>query len=80
MSLLVIYEVLGLFVNTLSADGKYSLCKRKDSQQPIQMQVSKKLRICCSISEISIKFKHFEKKDGLHNLNFAEIRSCKRRC
>ena len=30
MSLLVIRECLGLFVNTLTADGKYSLCNRRD--------------------------------------------------
>ena len=35
MSLLVICEILGLFVNTLTADHKYSLCDSENSQQPI---------------------------------------------
>ena len=42
MSLLVICEVLRLFVNTLSADDKYSLCNSEKLPQPIQMQSSKK--------------------------------------
>ena len=42
MSLLVISEILGLFVNTLTADAKHSLHNRENSMQPIQMQSSKK--------------------------------------
>ena len=39
---LVISELLPLFVKTLTADGKYSLCK--NFPQPIQMQLSKKAK------------------------------------
>ena len=35
-------ETLGVFVNTLTADDKYSLCNRKNLPQPIQLQLSKK--------------------------------------
>ena len=42
MFLLVISEILGLFTNTLAADGKYSYLNRKNSQQPIRMQLYKK--------------------------------------
>ena len=42
MFLLVISEILGLFANTLTADGKYSYLNRKNSQQPIRMQLYKK--------------------------------------
>ena len=35
MSLLVISEILGLFVNTLAADDKYSLRKSENLPQPI---------------------------------------------
>ena len=42
MSLLMIYQILGLFVNTLTSDNKYSLCNSEVLQQPIQMQLSKK--------------------------------------
>ena len=58
MSLLVISKILGLFVNILTADDKYSLRNSKNLRQPITMQLFKKqiffLNFCC-ISEISIK-------------------------
>ena len=58
MSLLVISKILGLFVNTLTVDDKYSLRNSENLRQPITMQLFKKqiffLNFCC-ISEISIK-------------------------
>ena len=42
MSLLVISEFLRLFVNTLTADDKYSLRNTENLYQPIQMQLRKK--------------------------------------
>ena len=41
MSLLVIYKILGVFVNTLTLDDKYSLLNSENLRQPIQMQLSK---------------------------------------
>ena len=41
-ALLVISDILGLFVNALSADGKYSCYKRENCLQAIQMKLSKK--------------------------------------
>ena len=41
-SLLLIFQILGLFVNTLSATEKYSLPNRDNLTQQIQMQLSKK--------------------------------------
>ena len=40
--LLAITEFLGLFVNKLTADDKYSLRNSDNLWQPIQMQLSKK--------------------------------------
>ena len=40
--LLVICKILRLFVNRLSADGKYSLLNRDNLTQPIQLQFSQK--------------------------------------
>ena len=40
-SLLVICEILGLFVNTLTADDKYSRMSRDNLTQPIKMQLLK---------------------------------------
>ena len=42
MSLLVIPEILGLFVNTLTVNDKYSLRNSEDLQQRIQMQIPEK--------------------------------------
>ena len=42
MSLLVISKILGLFVNTLTADDKYSFHNSENLREPFQMQLSKK--------------------------------------
>ena len=44
-SLLVICKISRLFLNTLTGDGKYSLFKRDNLTQPIQMQLSRKEKI-----------------------------------
>ena len=65
MSLLVVSEILGLSVNALTADGKYYLCNKENSSQPIQMQLSKKdnfFMMSCCIYQIYIKFWIFSKK------------------
>ena len=38
----MICKILGLFANTLTADDKYSLLKRENLTEPIQMQLSNK--------------------------------------
>ena len=42
MSPLVLGEILGVFVNTLTADGKYPVQGCENLQLPIQMQLSEK--------------------------------------
>ena len=42
MALLMISEILRLFVETMTADGKYSLCNGENLRQSIQMQETKK--------------------------------------
>ena len=42
MSPLVLDEMLGVFVNTLTADGKYPVQVCENLQVPIQMQLSEK--------------------------------------
>ena len=42
MSLLVISEILGLLVNTLTSNEEYSPHNSENLRQPIQMQLSKK--------------------------------------
>ena len=62
-SLLVTYKVSGLFVNTLTADGKCSFLNRDILMQPIQMQLSKKqktfLKTFLYIFEIYKKIRTF---------------------
>ena len=42
MSPLMLGEILGVFVNTLTTDGKYPVQGCENLQLPIQMQLSKK--------------------------------------
>ena len=66
MSLLVVFEILGLFVNTLTVDEMYSLRNRGNLRQPIQMKLSKKQITFSPFLAPRLKstwnLKHFEKK------------------
>ena len=70
MSLLVTHKSLSLFVNTLTADDKYSLLNKDNLAQPIHMQLSKKKKkkknaishLLIAFLESRSKSKHFEKK------------------
>ena len=44
-----IFKILGLFINTLTADGKYSLHNRENFPQPIWMILLRKPRTFCKI-------------------------------
>ena len=66
----MICKISRLFINTLSADGEYSLFNRDNLTQRIQMQLSRKQK---SFSEFfsaflksSLNFEHFLKKDDPH--------------
>ena len=65
-SLLVIWKISRLFINTLSADGKYSLFNRDNLKQAIQMQLSGKQKtfsdLFSQFSESDLNFEHFQKK------------------
>ena len=41
----MISKILGMFINTLTADEKYSIPKKDNLTQPIQMQLSKKQNV-----------------------------------
>ena len=59
----MICQVSRMFPNTLTADGKYSLVKRENLTQPIQMPKNKNFfLIFCCIFEIWFKFWTFSKK------------------
>ena len=81
MSFFVICEIVGLFVETLTANDKYSLCNSENLPQLIQMQLSKKQIIFCEIFaqflNIWSRFKHFEKKVTLRAYVFSKLQSVK---
>ena len=71
MSPLVLGEILGVFVNTLTADGKYPVQGCENLQLPIQMQLSDKQnnfsQFFVPFVESSSNFEHFEKKIDCHS-------------
>ena len=71
ISLLVVCEILGVFVDTLTADDKYNLGNCDNLQLPITVQLSKKLKtfsqFFCTIKGIYIKFETFRTKYHLHS-------------
>ena len=81
MSLLLICEILGDFVNTLTADEKYSLPNSKTLRETTEMQLCK-IQMTCSkfpapFVKSSSNFKHFEKKMILIADIFPKLRSAK---
>ena len=65
MSLLVISEILGLFVNTLGADDKYSFCNSDNFLQPIQMQLLQKHKtswLSAKFLQLTLSFDHLRQK------------------
>ena len=70
-SLLVLSKILRLFVNTLTADEKYSLLNRDNLKEPIDKQLSKKPKTFCQsffeFSKSTLNFKHLPKKDDSHS-------------
>ena len=56
-----------MFVNTLTADDKYSPLSRDNLTQPIRTQLSQKQQaspqFILAFSESTLNFEHFRKKD-----------------
>ena len=71
MSPAVLGESVGVFVNTLTADGKYPVQGCENLQLPIQMQLSEKQKTFSEFFvpflESTSNFKHFQKKDDCHS-------------
>ena len=65
-SLLVIYKILRLFVNTFTTDDKYSRLNRDNLTQLIHMKLCQKKfffrHFACGVLEIKSNFQQFEKK------------------
>ena len=71
------YELLGQFVNILTADYKYSRWNRENLSQLITMQTSLKLKICSrfliAFLKSTLNLEYFEKKDQSYSLSITEI-------
>ena len=81
-SALVWSEILRLFVNTLTADNKYSRCNVHNFAQQVQMPLSQKQKTFCGFFigflKCAWKLEHFEKKDEYPSLIIWEIMDCER--
>ena len=62
----MIWKILKLFLNTLTADDKYSVPNRHNLTQPIQMHLSRKQKTFSELFPQVLKFRlnieHFQKK------------------
>ena len=60
-----------MFVNTLTADDKYSLLNRDNLRQPIQTPLSQKHKafsqFFLAFSKSTLNFEHVRKKDDTHS-------------
>ena len=81
MSLSVICKMLWVFVNTFTADDKYSLLQRDNFTQRIQMQVYHKQKTFSSFFSTLLKsrlnFQHFQKNLTLITNVFPKLRTRK---
>ena len=75
--MLVLCKILGLFVNTLTDDGKDSLLYRDNLTQQIQILLSQKQKTFSQLfSEIlksTLNFELFQKKDDSHSRCSSQI-------
>ena len=78
---LVRYEVLGQFVNTMTADYKYFRYNLENLRQQVQTQISLKpktfSRFFIVFLKSTLNLEYFEKKDESHSLSITEINNCK---
>ena len=77
--MLALCNVLRLFVNTLTADDKYSLLNRDNFMQPIHIHVSQKENTFSEFFSAFLKSKlnskHFQKKMTLREDLFPILRT-----
>ena len=68
--MLVLSKTLRLFVNTLTADDKYSLLNKDNLTQRIQILLYQEdktfSQFFCSFHKSTFNFEHFQKKDHPH--------------
>ena len=72
-----------MFVNTLTADDKYSLLNRDNLRQPIRTTLSQKHKafsqFFLAFSKSKLNFEHFQKKDDNQSSFISEITHSEKR-
>ena len=67
----MICKILGLVVNTLTADDKYSLLNRESLTQVIPMELSRKQKtfseFFSAVLQSKLSFEHFQNKYDPHS-------------
>ena len=75
--MLVLSKILGLFVNTLTDDEKYSLLYTDNLTQPIQILLSQKRKtfsqFFAAFLKPTLNFEHFQKKHDPHSRCSSQI-------
>ena len=78
---LVRSEVLGQFVNTLTAVYNYFRYNLENLRQQLQTLISQKLKMFSGLFiaslESTLNLEYFEKKDQSHTLSITEINNCR---
>ena len=78
---LVRFEVLGQFVNTMTAVYNYFRWNLENLRQQVQTLISRKVKTFSLFFIASLKstlnLEYFEKKDQSHSLSITEINNCR---
>ena len=84
ISSIVLGEILEMFVNTLTVDGKYPVQRCENLQLPIQRQLYENQKIFseffASFLDPRSSFECFERKDDRHSSCISEITDCENLC
>ena len=75
--MLVLWNILRLFVKTLTDDDKYSVLYRDSLTEPIQILLSQKQKpfsqFCTAFLKSTLNFEHFQKRDHPHSRSSSQI-------
>ena len=75
--MLVLWQILKLFVNTLTEDDEYSLLHRDNLTQPIKILLSQKQKnfshFFSAFSKSTLDFDHFQQKYDPHSRSIFQI-------
>ena len=73
----MLYKILTLFPNRLTADDKYSLLNRDNLTQSIQTLLPQKEKtfseIFSSFLKSTLNFEHFQQEDDAHSRCISEV-------